>query len=112
MDSEENTCHVRHKEHKSMSKVGRPVKYTHSKLIEISKAMEEYTDSTDIPILLEFAYQQHMNRQEFYKHDELRDSKERLINKKEAQLEKLALTNVLSPVAKHSKYSYLIKKAI
>ncbi len=74
-------------------KVGRPVTvWTPKRIAEIKKQMIDYTDETAIPILVEFAYTHDVIRKELYRHDELRDTIKRMMHKKEAQLEKLALS--------------------
>lgn len=77
---------------------GRPVSvYTKKRLAELKKQMEEYTDKTAIPILAEFAYTHDVLRQELYKHPELGDTIKKMMHKKEAQLEKLALSGKAPP---------------
>ena len=70
---------------------GRPVKYTKEKLEEIRQAIEDYTKKTKIPILAEFAYKNDIRRGTLYDMPELSDAIKALIDKKESQLEKLAL---------------------
>lgn len=75
-----------------MAKVGRKVTvYTPERLREIEKQMDKYTAETEIPILAEFAVSIKVHRQALYEHPELTDGIKRLITKKEAQLETLAL---------------------
>lgn len=75
--------------------MGRPVKYTDEFIKQITDAVNEYTDRTDIPILAEFAYQNKVPRQKLYmfaeKSDEFSYSIKRLLEKKEAQLERQCL---------------------
>lgn len=71
--------------------VGRPRKYTREYLAEIVEKLERYIDETPVPVVAEFAYQNRIPRQALYDHEELSDSIKRLIDKKEAQLERLAL---------------------
>jgi hypothetical protein len=80
--------------------MGRPVKYTEARIAEICDLLLTYIANSDIPILAEFAYQNSIPRQKLY---ELADKSERLydaiktaIDKKEAQLEKLALQNKIN----------------
>lgn len=70
---------------------GRPIEYTQERLEEIRQSLEQYIDNTEIPILAEFAYMNHIRRQALYEHEELSDTLKRLIDKKEAQLERLFL---------------------
>ncbi len=79
-----------------MAKRGRPVEYTPARLEKIRKAIIEYTDESQIPILAEFAYLNNLPRQKLYEFDELRDAIKRLMDKKECQLEIGALTGGLN----------------
>lgn len=76
--------------------MARPTKYTDEVIAEITGKMEEYIMATDIPIVAEFAYKNKIPRQILYKLAEenelLNDTIKGLIDKKEAQLERLALT--------------------
>lgn len=78
------------------NKIGPPIKYTKERLKEIAEMIDNYTNASDIPIIAEFAYQNGFYREELYKHEELNYALRRLIDKKEAQLEKLALFNVIN----------------
>jgi len=77
-------------------KPGRPVKWTPTAREELLDKLQQYVDETEIPILAEFAYQNHMNRSQLYHYDELSNAIEECREKKEAQLERLALTNKIS----------------
>ena len=68
-------------------KVGRPIEYTPERIAEIKALMEEYIETHTIPILAEFAYLNNIRRQTFYEIPELSDTVEKLLLKKEAQLE-------------------------
>jgi len=68
--------------------VARPKKYTDVQLIDM---LEKYTKKTDIPILSEFAHLNNINRSYLYSLDPLKDTIKKLIDKKEAQLERKAL---------------------
>lgn len=72
---------------------GRPVIYTEKKLNEIIKAVNEYTDKTEIPILAEFAYLNDIRRSTLYDHKELSHAIKRLMEKKEFTLEKKAMAS-------------------
>jgi hypothetical protein len=79
---------------------GRPRKYTKELIEEIRVKLDEYIDNNDIPILAEFAYQNNIKRARLY---ELRNededfscTMEKIKAKKEAQLEKLGLMNVIN----------------
>jgi|AntDeeMetagen681_2_1112603.scaffolds.fasta_scaffold03827_8 hypothetical protein len=75
---------------------GRPIKFDEAYCDKIITEMEEYMDSVDIPILAEFAYTHNYSRQSLYKHEKLRDTRKKMMMKKEAQLEKLGLLNVIN----------------
>jgi hypothetical protein len=75
----------------SPNKRGRKVKYTPELNLEIKLKLEKYINSTDIPIIAEFCYKNHVRKQRLYEIHKLSDSIKELIEKKEAQLEKLAL---------------------
>jgi len=78
-------------------KVGRPVSvWTPERLKKVNREMDEYTENTDIPILAEFAYTHDYQREELYKHVELTHAIKKMMTKKEAQLEKLGLLNVVN----------------
>ena len=79
-----------------MNPVGHPIEYTPERIQEIKEAMERYIDENSVPIVAEFAYLQRIRRQKLYEIPELADTLERLINKKESQLEKGGLSNVLN----------------
>ena len=74
-----------------MAKRGRPKKH-----INIQELMNAYINETDIPIVSEFAYMNDISRQYLYELPELSDTIKKLITKKEAQLEKLALTGKIN----------------
>ncbi len=71
--------------------MARPVKYTEEYLEEIKEKLSEYIDNTDIPIIAEFAYKNKIPRQKLYEFNALNDTIKECIDKKEAQLERLAL---------------------
>ncbi len=58
---------------------------------KVRKKLIEYTQSTDIPIIAEFAYLNGVDRQRLYEWDELEDALKACIAKKESALESLAL---------------------
>ncbi len=57
---------------------------------------EQYIESTDIPIVAEFAYQAGLHREQLYEIDELSYALKRCISKKEAMLEKQALAGTVN----------------
>ena len=63
------------------------------KINEINEALKEYIENTDIPIVAEFAYMNHIRRALLYENEILSYTIKELINKKEAQLERMALEN-------------------
>jgi hypothetical protein len=74
-----------------------PKKYTPDKLRAIKKKLIAYIDKTSIPIAAEFAYLNNLPRQMLYEHDLISDTiKNKLIAKKEAQLEKLGLKDEIN----------------
>ena len=79
-----------------MVKQGRPVVFTEKRIAEIVKLIEEYTDNTPVPIVAEFAYLNNIRRQSLYDHAGLSDAVKRMIDKKEFQLEKLAMANKIN----------------
>lgn len=79
-----------------MNPVGHPIEYTPERIQQLKDDMEKYIDEHSIPIVAEFAYLQRIRRQKLYEIPELADTLERLINKKESQLEKGGLSNVLN----------------
>jgi len=77
--------------------VGRPRTYNKKEIKELLKKFEIYIENTDIPILVEFAYKNGITRASLYDYPEFSTLKERCLLKKEAQLETLALFNVVNP---------------
>ena len=73
--------------------MARPKKYTVQFIKEKLNAMNEYIEATDIPILKEFCYTNDIPSNHIYDYKEFSESIKRLIDKKEAQLEKQALKN-------------------
>lgn len=76
--------------------MGRHKKYTDEYIEEINEVFNLYISNTDIPIVAEFAYQNNVPRQKLYEFDGFRDTIKRCIDKKEAQLERLALRNEIN----------------
>jgi len=62
----------------------------------IEKKLLAYIESTEIPIIAEFAYINDIRRTSLYEHPYLRDTLKRAIDKKEAQLERKALNNEIN----------------
>ena len=75
---------------------GRPVKFTPERIQEIIELMEKYIEENDIPIVAEFAYLNDIRRAALYEYPGFSYTLQKLINKKEAQLEKLGLFNVVN----------------
>jgi hypothetical protein len=63
---------------------------------EIRLKLLEYIENNEIPILAEFAYQNDISRDQLYDWPELTDARKKCILKKEAQLEKGALSNQIN----------------
>lgn len=79
-------------------KRGHPVTvYTPERVAELLEKLDAYIDSSDIPIVAEFCYLNRVPKQRLYELEELADSLKMLICKKEANLEKGLLGNVLNP---------------
>ena len=76
---------------------GRPPIYTAKKKKEIIDKLEKYIEQTAIPIVAEFAYQNDIRKSTLYDFEEFSHSMKKLIAKKEAQLEKLALAGKVNP---------------
>jgi hypothetical protein len=77
--------------------MGRPVTiYTPEKIAEIKADLDNYIDNTWIPIVAEFAYTRDIRKAVLYEKPELAYSLKRLIEKKESQLEKLAMANKIN----------------
>jgi len=70
--------------------------YSSEDIRKIREAMELYIQNTDIPIVSEFAYQLKVRRAFLYEREDFEDLMESLLAKKEAQLEKLSLFNVVN----------------
>lgn len=77
-------------------KVGRPRKYNKNEIEEIKIKLSDYIDNSDLPIIAEFAYTNDIVRQSLYDYEEFSTLLKKLIDKKEAQLEKLAAFNVIN----------------
>ncbi len=71
--------------------MARPVKYTQEVLAKLNDSLNKYINETDIPILKEFCYLNDIPSKEVYEHEELTYFRKKLIDKKEAQLERLGL---------------------
>ena len=67
---------------------GRPLEWTQEKIQDIINKLEIYIDDNTIPIISEFCYQNNIRKQRLYEKEEFSDSIKRLIEKKEANLEK------------------------
>ncbi len=77
--------------------MGHPVTvYTPERLAEIKQAMEEYIKNSAIPILAEFAFNNDIRRQTLYEIPELADTRKKMMEKKEFQIEKMAMTNKIN----------------
>ena len=72
---------------------GRPKVRTQEELDEIARKLEEYIENNEIPIVAEFAYLNNIPRSSLYSDKQFETLLKKLIDKKEANLEKLALGN-------------------
>lgn len=74
-----------------MSNAGRPKVYNKKEIQAILEKLNEYIDNTKIPIVAEFAYQNDIRRAALYEQPELAYAIKKLIDKKEAELERKGL---------------------
>lgn len=72
--------------------VGRPKEWTPERISGLIALIEQYTEETEIPILAEFCYKNNIYKQLLYDMPEFSDAIKKLISKKEAQLERKALS--------------------
>ena len=70
---------------------GRPKKYTTADIEEIKQKLVEYIEVTDIPIIAEFAYKNRIPRHRLYDYEEFSTLIKEMIDKKEANLERMGL---------------------
>ena len=70
---------------------GRPKAYNDEQVAEIVVKLTEYVTDTTIPIIAEFAYQNDIPRHALYEYDEFSTLLKKMIDKKEANLERMAL---------------------
>jgi hypothetical protein len=66
------------------------------KIQKTIKLLDKYIDDNEIPIVAEFAYLHNIRKATLYEKEELKYSIKRLTEKKEAQLEKGALSGVIN----------------
>lgn len=74
-----------------MAKMGRPALYGPKDIARIQTEFREYIETTDIPIVAEFAYKHHVSREALYQYDDFFTLLKDCTTKKEAALEALAL---------------------
>jgi hypothetical protein len=79
--------------------LGRPPKYTDEVIEQIRLKLEEYINLNNIPIVAEFAYQNEIPRQKLYEFEALNDTLKRLIDKKEANLERSMLNGTVKNIS-------------
>lgn len=72
--------------------VGRPRKYSSNELERLAYKFNDYIKNTDIPIIAEFAGQAGILKDDIYNYDEFYTLRKMAIDKKEANLERKALT--------------------
>jgi len=75
---------------------GRPIVWDKEKIEETIELLDKYIDDNEIPIVAEFAYLHNIRKATLYEKEELKYSIKRLTEKKEAQLEKGALSGVIN----------------
>ncbi|MHA1302979.1 MAG: terminase small subunit [Candidatus Heimdallarchaeaceae archaeon] len=84
-----------------MAKIGRPKIYTDEKIEHIRLKFEEYIEKEDVPIIAEFSYLHNVNRARLYEFEKINelfsDTIQKCRDKKESQLEKLGLMNIINP---------------
>jgi len=78
-------------------KGGQPRQYSPETVKAIIDKFARYIDRTDVPIVAEFCYRNHVSRKCIYDYPEFDDVRERCILKKEAQLERLGGTKLWDP---------------
>ena len=71
--------------------MGRPRNYTNDEIKDLIDRLEKYINENDIPIIAEFAYLNNIPRTTVYDYPEFSTLIKKLIDKKEAQLEKMGL---------------------
>ncbi len=71
--------------------MARPRNYTDEQVEQIKQLLADYIENTEIPILAEFAYKNDILRESLYDYEEFSTLRKKAINKKEAQLERMAL---------------------
>jgi predicted CopG family antitoxin len=67
---------------------GRPIEWTDERIQNVIKKLDTYIEDNTIPIIAEFAYQNDIRKAVLYEKEEFSYSIKRLIEKKEANLEK------------------------
>ena len=81
----------------NMAKVGRPPKMQEHDIELLKEKFRQYIDETDIPIIVEFAYKNELDKRYLYERQEFSTLLKQCIQKKEAALEKGTLTGALNP---------------
>ena len=76
---------------------GRKKTWTKEKIAETNRMLNEYIDETAIPILVEFCYKHDIRRATLYEIPDLAYTIKRMMEKKESQLEKLAISGRCPP---------------
>jgi predicted CopG family antitoxin len=83
-------------ESETKKSVGRPKEWTDERISEALSALKKYIEETEIPIIAEFAFNYNIRRQLLYELPEFSDTIKALIEKKEANLERGALTGKIN----------------
>lgn len=77
-------------------KIGRPPKLEEHDIQELVNKFDKYVEETEIPIVVEFAYLNNLDRTFLYDRAEFSTVLKKCIQKKESQLEKGSLMGVLN----------------
>ena len=75
---------------------GRPRKFNEDQVEQILELMAEYIETTQIPIAAEFAYKNGIPKQTLYDYEEFSFLLKTMMSKKEAQLERMALSKQIN----------------
>ena len=82
-----------------MAKRGRPRKFSQKRVKELQEAFEEYINTTQVPIIADFATKENILRESLYDYEDFSTLLKRCVQKKESALEKCMLSGDLVPSA-------------
>lgn len=77
--------------------MGRPKKYNEEWIKTGLKSIKKYIQDTELPILKEWCYQNDISSTYIYEIEEFSEPIKKLLDKKEAQLERLGQENKINP---------------